>query len=298
MQKDMRDENNPGAEGTAVISGTLYLVGTPIGNLEDLTLRALRLLKEVSVVACEDTRQTQKLLNHYDIRTPALSYHEHNEAERAAELILRLRAGSSVALVSDAGTPCISDPGYRLVTLAIRDGIPVAPIPGACAFLCALIASGLAVDSFHFGGFLPAKSGQRRTLLESLRHSPRTEVFYETPQRITAALEDIVAILGSDRPLVIAREITKLHEEFLRGPAGDLLAGARQRPLRGEITLIISRPESGQPVVEVANLRHRIEQIMAQQGVDEKAALKTVARERGISRSEAYRELQRLKGGS
>ena len=293
----MREENNPAAAQPAVISGTLYLVGTPIGNLEDLTFRALRLLKEVSVVACEDTRQTQKLLNHYDIRTPTLSYHEHNEAERAAELILRLQGGSSVALVSDAGTPCISDPGYRLVNLAIRERIPVEPIPGACAFLCALIASGLAVDSFHFGGFLPAKSGQRRTLLESLRHSAQTEVFYETPQRITAALEDIVAILGSDRPLVIAREITKLHEEFLRGPAGQLLGGARLHPLRGEITLIISRSQGGQPAAEAVSLRNRIEQIMTQQAVDEKTALKTVARERGISRSEAYRELQRLKGG-
>ena len=294
----MRQENNPGGDAPAAIPGTLYLVGTPIGNLEDLTLRALRLLKEVSVVACEDTRQTQKLLNHYDIRTPALSYHEHNEAERAAELVARLRAGSSVALVSDAGTPCISDPGYRLVHLAIREGIRVTPIPGACAFLCALIGSGLAVDAFHFNGFLPAKSGQRRTVLEALRHSVHTEVFYETPQRITAALEDMVAILGPDRPLVIAREITKLHEEFLRGPAGNLLAAARQTPLRGEITLIVSRRESRQPGVEAASLRQRIDQIMEQQGGDEKAALKIAARERKISRSEAYRELQRLKSGS
>ncbi len=293
----MREENNSETRRANIVPGTLYLVGTPIGNLEDLTLRALRILKEVSVVACEDTRQTQKLLNHYDIRTLTISYHEHNEADRAAELIVRLAEGASVALVSDAGTPCISDPGFRLVHLAIRKGIPVVPIPGASAFVCALIASGLAVDSFHFGGFLPAKSGQRRTVLESLRSSTLTDVFYETPQRIIAALEDIVELLGADREVVVAREITKLHEEFLRGPAGEVLAEARERPLRGEITLIISHAQGGSPAAEAANLRQRVEQIMAEQNLDEKAALKTVARERGMSRSEAYRELQRLKGG-
>ncbi len=293
----MREENNFETGQASIVPGTLYLVGTPIGNLEDLTLRALRILKEVSVVACEDTRQTQKLLNHYTIRTPSISYHEHNEADRAAELILRLREGAAVALVSDAGTPCISDPGFRLVKLAIAERIPVVPIPGASAFVCALIASGLAVDSFQFGGFLPAKSGQRRTVLESLRTSTLTEVFYETPQRITAALEDIVELLGTDREVVVAREITKLHEEFLRGPAGEVLAEARERPLRGEITLIVSHAQGGGPVAEVANLRQRVEQIMAEQNLDEKAALKSVARERGMSRSEAYREMQRLKGG-
>src|SRR5437762_7187704 len=192
----------------------LYLVGTPIGNLDDITLRALRVLKEADLIACEDTRQTQKLLSHYGIEKPTVSYHEHNEAERAAELVARLEQGERIALVSDAGMPGISDPGYRVVALAVERGITVAPIPGAVAFASALAASGLATDAFRFNGFLPAKSGQRKETLESVRTSTVTEIFYEAPHRLLDSLRDVVAALGDERPVVVARELTKIHEEF------------------------------------------------------------------------------------
>src|SRR5437016_6621892 len=183
----------------------LYLVGTPIGNLEDITLRAVRVLKEVDVIACEDTRQTQKLLNHYAISTRTTSYHEHNEMTKSAELVKEMQEGASVALVTDAGMPGISDPGYRLITLAIRHHVPVVPVPGASAFLAALVASGLPTDSFRFSGFLPAKRGERRTMLETVKSSPRTLVVYEAPHRIVEALEDVVEVLGGARPVVVAR---------------------------------------------------------------------------------------------
>src|SRR5207247_9102812 len=177
----------------------LYLVGTPIGNLDDITLRALRVLKEADLIACEDTRQTQKLLNHYGISTRTISYHEHNEMTRAPELVLDLERGGRVALVTDAGMPGISDPGFRLISLAIRHRVPVVPIPGASAFLAALVASGLPTDTFRFSGFLPAKRGQRREVLESIKLSPRTQVFYEAPHRVTATLPDVVQILAAER---------------------------------------------------------------------------------------------------
>ncbi len=199
----------PTAEEPSPLAPGLYLVGTPIGNLEDITLRALRILKEADVIACEDTRQTQKLLHHYAIKTKTVSYHEHNEMTRAAELVIDLERGARVALVTDAGMPGISDPGFRLISLAIRHHVPVVPIPGASAFLSALVASGLPTDSFRFSGFLPAKSGQRRQLLESIRESPRTQVFYEAPHRIIEASEDVIATLGPDRHVVVAREVTK-----------------------------------------------------------------------------------------
>ena len=200
--------------GRTLASG-LYLVATPIGNLEDITLRALRVLKQADVIACEDTRQTQKLLNHYGIGTRTTSYHEHNEMTRSAELVLELEQGARIALVTDAGMPGISDPGFRLITLAIRHHIPVVPIPGASAFLSALVASGLPTDSFRFNGFLPAKRGQRRQVIESIRESERTQVFYEAPHRVTEALEDIVEILGGQRQVVIAREVTKIARRIL-----------------------------------------------------------------------------------
>src|SRR6202451_3211508 len=194
---------------------SLYLIATPIGNLEDITLRALRVLKGVDLIACEDTRQTLKLLSHYGIQTRLVSYHEHNEMTKAAELIGDLEGGAKIALVTDAGMPGISDPGLRLIALALRHHVPVVPIPGASAFLAALVASGLPTDSFRFSGFLPAKQGQRRALLESVRESPRTQVFYEAPHRAIESLEDIVEVMGAARYVVVAREVTKLYEEFL-----------------------------------------------------------------------------------
>jgi 16S rRNA (cytidine1402-2'-O)-methyltransferase len=287
--------------GADSVGPALYLVGTPIGNLEDITLRAVRVLKEVDVIACEDTRQTQKLLNHYAISTRTTSYHEHNEMTKSAELVKEMQEGSSVALVTDAGMPGISDPGYRLVVLAIRHRIPVVPIPGASAFLAALVASGLPADSFRFSGFLPAKRGERRAALESVKNSPRTQVFYEAPHRVVEALADVCEVLGNERHVVIAREVTKLHEEFLRGRAGEVLETLKSRDVvKGEITLLIGKAEEGDARVETGALarpsvRQRVEQIMAEENVDEKVALKKVAKERGVSKSEAYRELQRSK---
>jgi 16S rRNA (cytidine1402-2'-O)-methyltransferase len=279
----------------------LYLVGTPIGNLEDITLRALRVLKEVDVIACEDTRQTQKLLNHYAITTRTTSYHEHNEMTRSAELVKQMQEGASVALVTDAGMPGISDPGYRLIALAIRHRVPVVPIPGASAFLAALVASGLPTDSFRFSGFLPAKRGERRAALEAVKASPRTQVFYETPHRVVEALEDVCEVLGAARHVVVAREVTKLHEEFLRGRASEVLENLKAREaVKGEITLLIGKAEESDAHVGTdafvrLSVRQRVKQIMAEEKVDEKAALKKVAKERGVSKSEAYREWQRGK---
>ncbi len=284
---------------------TLYLVATPIGNLEDITLRALRVLKEADLIACEDTRQTQKLLNHYRISTRTISYHEHNEMTRAAELVLELERGARVALVTDAGMPGISDPGFRLISLAIRHHMPVVPVPGPAAFLAALVASGLPTDSFRFSGFLPAKRGRRRQMLESIKDSPRTQVFYEAPHRLLEALSDVVEVLGKDRHIVIAREVTKVHEEFLRGRADEVLETLNARgKVKGEITLLIGKAEEsetrvgtgayvGTGVLARPTICQRLEQIMAEEKLDEKAALKKVAKEMGVSKSEAYRELQR-----
>jgi 16S rRNA (cytidine1402-2'-O)-methyltransferase len=291
-----------GAESPSHAAGlALYLVATPIGNLEDITLRAVRVLKEVDVIACEDTRQTQKLLNHYSITTRTISYHEHNEMTRAAELVKEMKEGASVALVTDAGMPGISDPGFRLISLAIRHHLPVVPIPGASAFLSALVASGLPTDSFRFSGFLPSKRGERRAALEAIRTSPRTQVFYEAPHRIVEALSDVVEVLGNARHVVIAREVTKLHEEFLRGSAGEVLETLKARDgVKGEITLLIGKAEAeevraGTSALARLSIRERLAQIMAEEKLDEKAALKKVAKERRISKSEAYRELQRSK---
>jgi 16S rRNA (cytidine1402-2'-O)-methyltransferase len=285
-----------GESGDKSASPALYVVATPIGNLEDITLRALRVLKECDVIACEDTRQTQKLLTHYGITTRTVSYHEHNEMTRAAELVRDLEQGARVALVTDAGMPGISDPGSRLISLAIRHHVPVVPIPGASAFLAALVASGLPTDSFRFSGFLPAKRGQRREVLESIRLSPRTQVFYEAPHRIKEALQDIVEILGPERHIVLAREVTKIHEEFLRGRADEVLENMKARgEIKGEITLLIGKAEGEQKGSVHASIQQRLKQLMDEQQLDHKAALKQVAKEMGISKSEAYRELQRSK---
>ncbi len=297
MHEDTQDGS--GSEQGATIGGpSLFLVATPIGNLEDITLRALRVLKEVDLIACEDTRQTLKLLSHYGIKTRTVSYHEHNEMTKAAELVVDLEGGAKIALVTDAGMPGISDPGFRLIALAIRHHVPVVPIPGASAFLAALVASGLPTDSFRFSGFLPSKSGQRRKLLESIKDSPRTQVFYEAPHRLLETLADVVEVLGNDRHVVVAREVTKLHEEFLRGRAGEILEQFKARGgVKGEITLLIAKPETQdlKPETSTVSVAQRVREIMSEEKADEKAALKQVAKERGIGKSEAYREWQRGK---
>ncbi|MGH9570148.1 MAG: 16S rRNA (cytidine(1402)-2'-O)-methyltransferase [Candidatus Angelobacter sp.] len=279
----------------SVEKGVLYVVATPIGNLDDITYRAVHVLANVDLIACEDTRHTRKLLDHYSIDRPTISYHEHNEQERAEELLQKLVSGMSIAQVSDAGMPGIADPGYRVIRLAIEHGIPVRPIPGPSALVAALVGSGLATDAFEFHGFLPSKSGQRRTALEKFRAAEHTIVLYEAPHRIQQTLGDLVEVLGPDRPLVIARELTKVHEEFIRGPAAEVRENIRQRELKGEITLLIGRSEqpSAQPPAPDLNLR--LQEIMRQQNLDEKSALKALARELGQPRSQLYRELLRLR---
>jgi 16S rRNA (cytidine1402-2'-O)-methyltransferase len=273
--------------------GTLYVVGTPIGNLEDISYRAVRMLKEADLIACEDTRHTAKLLHHYAIDKPTVSYHEHNEAARAEELVAKLELGLNVAQVSDAGMPGISDPGYRVIKLAIERGVQVVPIPGASALVAALAASGLPTDSFQFLGFLPAKSGQRRTTLETLRNAQHTTVVYEAPHRIVEAMKDIVELLGAERTVVLARELTKLHEEFIRGTAEQVLHRVQEHELRGEMTLLIGKGEVQETQAAVKDIAQRLEEIMRDQKLDEKAGLKVLAKERGLSKSEAYREVQR-----
>src|SRR6266567_1759851 len=274
----------------------LYLVGTPIGNLADMTLRAIRVLKEADLIACEGTRQTQKLLHHYGIETRLVSYHEHNEASGAAQLVRDLEKGLRIAVVSDAGMPGISDPGFRLVSLAIEHGVLVFPVPGPAAFLAALVASGLPTDSFCFRGFLPAKSGARRRELEKIRASDETQIYYEAPHRIKETLADVVEVMGPGRPVVVARELTKVHEELLRGMVEDVaqILNARSE-VKGEITLLIGKAAEGQWTPRGVSIRERVEQIMREDKLDEKAALKKVAKERGISKSEVYRQLQMQK---
>jgi 16S rRNA (cytidine1402-2'-O)-methyltransferase len=273
--------------------GVLYVVATPIGNLEDITYRAVRVLREAGLIACEDTRHTRTLLDRYGIEGKLVSYHEHNEAKRAQELLLKLQEGASIAQVSDAGMPGVSDPGYRLIRLAIEHGIRVVPVPGPSALVAAVVGSGLPTDAFEFLGFLPAKSGKRRTVLEGIRNAEHTVVVYEAPHRIHETVVDIVAVLGPARPVVIARELTKVHEEFVRGPAGELAAELRDRELKGEITLLIGKAVAGGQDVGAQDLGARLLEIMREQRMDEKAALKVLAKERGVSKSEVYREVQR-----
>lgn len=270
-------------------TGKLYIVATPIGNLEDITLRALRVLRECDLIACEDTRQTRKLLEHFGIETKAVSYHEHNEAERAAELVEKIGTGASVALVSDAGTPLVSDPGYRLVRAAIDAEIAVIPIPGPSAALSALSAAGLPSDTFRFGGFLPAKSAQRRRLLEESKLEEATLIFYETPHRILDALNDITAVMGT-RPVVTARELTKLHEEFLRGTAAEIHATLAARPaVKGEFTVLIGKAPEG--AASAPNEMPVADAVRAAEsdGLSHMDAIKRVAKERGLGKRDVYR---------
>ena len=271
--------------------GTLYLVATPIGNLADITHRALQVLRDVELIACEDTRHTHKLLQHYGIATKTISYHEHNEQQRAAELIELLKQGGDVAIVSDAGTPAISDPGFRLVRAAVENEVTIVPLPGPSALISALVAAGLPTDQFFFGGFLPARSSARRARLDELRSVPGTLIFYEAPHRLAASLRDAQEILG-EREAVVARELTKLHEEIRRGRLSELAGhySTVEQP-RGEIVLLIDRTvlDDAAPAREtsIATLVKQFET----DGLDHRAALKKAARELGLSRAEAYRRL-------
>ena len=272
--------------------GTLYLVATPIGNLQDVSQRALDTLRSVNLIACEDTRHTLKLLNHYRISNSLISYHEHNEQERAEELTDRLIRGDSIAIVSDAGTPGICDPGFRIVQRAIEIGAAVVPIPGAAAFVNAAAASGLGTDSIFFGGFLPSKKGDRRKRLEEIASTPATLVLYESPHRLAKSLADCHDVLG-DRRAVVARELTKLHEEFARGSLSELAARFATQPVKGEIVLVIERgEENGQQTSgSVKDLASLVIEFEAQ-GLDHKTALKRAAKTLGMSKSDAYRMLQ------
>jgi 16S rRNA (cytidine1402-2'-O)-methyltransferase len=274
-------------------AGCLYLVSTPIGNLEDITVRALRILGEVDLIACEDTRQTAKLLDHYNIRKPMVSYHDHNEITRSAELVLRIEEGANIALVSDAGTPVISDPGHRLVVLCLRHHIRMIPIPGPSAALAALAASGLPSHEFLFLGFLASRKGARRKALAQFKDEPRSLVLYESPHRLAETLSDALDQLGR-RQTVIARELTKIHEEFLRGDLAELAVRITQQPVRGEVTIVIGPPAPGDAAptaMPLVPLEERVEQIVREQSVDRKAALKMAARERGLTKREAYKLL-------
>lgn len=272
--------------------GILYIVATPIGNLADITQRAIQTLKDVDIIAAEDTRHTHKLLQHYAIDTKTISYHEHNEQQRSVELLARLLAGSDVAIVSDAGTPGINDPGFRLVRLAIENNISVVSVPGPSALVTALVASGLPTDEFFFGGFLPARSGARRTRLVELRDVPGTLVLYEAPHRLRATLKDAAEVLGGVRQAVVARELTKLHEELRRGTLLELAEhyGKSENP-RGEIVLLVDRQRNAaMRKIEDSDIETLVTRFESE-GLDHRSALKKAARELGVSRDEAYRRL-------
>ena len=279
----------------------LYLVATPIGNLEDISLRALRVLRSADRIACEDTRQTAKLLNHFDVTTPTVSYHMHNERDRAEELVAALKDGARIAVVSDAGMPGIADPGEEIVRAAVAAGIPVFPVPGANAVLSALTASGLPAERFAFHGFLPSKPGERRTALETLlaemrsAAAPATQIFYETPHRIIDALADVSVVFGASHQVTVARELTKLHEEFLRGTVSEVHATlAARENVRGEMVLLLSGALAAEDAATVSVAE--AVRLLIKSGLEEKDALKQVARERNMGKSDAYREWQRGKG--
>lgn len=273
--------------------GTLYLVSTPIGNLQDITLRALDTLRAVDLIACEDTRHTRKLLNHFRISSGTISYHEHNEHERAEELADRLIRGESIAIVSDAGTPGIADPGFRIVRRAIEIGANVVSIPGPSAFASAVVASGLATDSIFFGGFLPSKKGERRKRLDEVRDIPATLIFYETPHRLAKSLADCTDVLG-DRQAAVARELTKMHEEMVRGTLSDLTERFAGSTVKGEVVLVIDRdnePARSSHTLSTATLTARVAELESE-GNERKTALKKAAKEFGISKSDAYRIIE------
>jgi 16S rRNA (cytidine1402-2'-O)-methyltransferase len=271
--------------------GILYLVATPIGNLGDITFRAVETLRGVDLIACEDTRHSQKLLSHLGIHAKTVSYHAHNENERSDELLRRLMDGESVAVISDAGTPGISDPGFRLIEKAIEKGISVVSVPGPVAFVNAVVASGLPTDSLFYGGFLPSKTGERRRRLEEVKSIPATLVFYESPHRLAGALSDCLAVLGN-RKSAVARELTKLYEEFTRGNLSRLAAEFAENDVKGEIVIVVDRFRlDAETPAEATILPARVAELEAG-GLDRKEALKRAAKEFGVSKSEAYRQVQ------
>jgi 16S rRNA (cytidine1402-2'-O)-methyltransferase len=269
--------------------GKLYLVATPIGNLEDITLRALRILKEVDLIACEDTRHTRKLLTHFDIHRPLVSYHEHNERTRSKELIHDLLSGKNIAIVSDAGTPGISDPGSGVISEAIDAGIEVIPIPGPSAVITALIASGLSTDEFRFAGFLPSKSSARRPKLEELIDVRTTLIFYESPHRLRQMLDDLLAILG-DRKVVVARELTKLHEQFKRARLSDIASELSDEAVRGEYVIIVEGA-SAILKVPIGTIVEQVNALIQESGFTKKDAIKQVARLNGLPKGEVYQQV-------
>lgn len=278
------------------MKGTLYLVATPIGNLQDITFRALETLKTVDLIACEDTRHTNKLLSYFSIKNRLISYHEHNEVERAHELAELLEQGNSIAVVSDAGTPAICDPSFRIVQKAIEIGSEIVSIPGAVAFVNALIVSGLPTDSVFFGGFLPSKKSERIKRLEEVKEIAATLVFYETPHRIEKSLRDCLEVLGN-RKATVARELTKLHEEIIRGNLDKLVQKFAENQFKGEMVLVIEREDISNPKSQISNNKTLAERIaeLEKDGFDHKIALKKAAKEFGLSKSEAYRIVQTQK---
>ncbi len=266
--------------------GTLYVVATPIGNLEDITYRAVRILGEVDLIAAEDTRHSRKLLAHFDIKKPLLSYHDHNEQQRQDVLLDRLKTGEHVALISDAGTPCIADPGYRLVTSCHAAGVTVVPIPGPSASITALSAAGVNTDRFSFEGYLPQKTKARIDLFKQLNGEQRTLVFYEAPHRLSATLTDMVEVFGSDRRIVVARELTKLHEEFFRGTLAETVARFEREPARGELVLVLPPSKQGPQM----NVRDALRKLLNEGDLSRRDAVKLIAKEYGLPSSDVYRE--------
>ena len=267
--------------------GTLYVVGTPIGNLEDITFRAVRILQSVDLIAAEDTRHTGRLLQHFQITAPQISYHDHNQNSRIPELIEKLHQGKAIALVTDAGIPGISDPGYELVKACIEAGILVVPIPGASAVITALSAAGLPTDKFVFEGFLSAKGKERKERLEFIQSEPRTIIFYEAPHRLRQTLQDLADALGSQRQIVLARELTKLHEEFWRGAIHHAIAHYQQKEPQGEYTLIVAGIPPAKPQLSEAQLKAELLQLMSQ-GISRSQASRELAKVTSVSRRQLY----------
>jgi 16S rRNA (cytidine1402-2'-O)-methyltransferase len=268
-------------------TGTLYVVGTPIGNLEDMTFRAVRILKSVAVIAAEDTRHTGKLLQHFQIQTPQISYHDHNRQQRLPQLLERLQAGEAIALVTDAGMPGISDPGYELVNAAIEAGVLVVPIPGSSAGITALCAAGLPTDRFVFEGFLPLKGQERKQQLDAISSESRTLIFYEAPHRVRQTLQDLAGVLGNERQVVVARELTKLHEEFWRGTLAEAIAHYQQREPQGEFTLVVAGAQLVMPMLSEDALKAELQQLLTQ-GLTRSQASRQLAQQTSLSRRQIY----------